>query len=66
MIDKMMIAANPRNARKGMVMNPKYSIYLLVHDIPVEQKPSFLMMPVYSKLWYIDTIIPKIAIGNVY
>ena len=51
MIDKMIIIANPTSAKNGIVTNPKYSMYLLVHDIPELQNSSFLMMPVYNKLW---------------
>ena len=39
----------PINDIKGIVINPKYSTYLLVQDIPVVQNSVFIK-PVYKRL----------------
>jgi hypothetical protein len=41
---------NAVNDRSGMVINPKYSTYFVVHDIPKLHESPAGMMPVYRRL----------------
>lgn len=42
MIDRVIITVKPIKDMKGIVINPKYETYLLVHDIPVLQNSVFI------------------------